>query len=261
MVQHLAQAHHTHTHSPTRHGSTCKWLFWAFAARSITTLWCDVKFLELSLHKLLYQRQQMAPSAPLPSPHRHFHSSLFGCFVSCCGRVAHSHPWRDEKSSNNVLRQREGGGRRHMNTQVCAPAWTVITAAATVKRERHTHTPGRSFRLVFIYLSIYLFVFVIIFPSKMNGVTRSLYTFEDIRNQEHGVSYKLWFPYFFVYWMISLPISASLFSFWWHFNFLNQPAKTKKLKTAFCHSSFLLVWTASLSLCDFVFLPMCVIFF
>lgn len=121
-----------------------------FAARSITTLWCDVKLL---LHKL--GRQQVSPSAPLPS--QTFPQVPIWPFRSCCGRAAHSHPWREEKSSDNVLRQREGGGSRPMNTQVCTPAWTPITAAATVERERRTpgsSSNGRSFRLLFIYLSI-----------------------------------------------------------------------------------------------------------
>lgn len=124
------------------------------------------------------------------------------------------------------------GGRReetHEYTGLCTGLNSDNSSSYCEERDTHTHRDEALDLYLFIYLFIYLCLcgVFIIFPSKMNGVTRSLYTFEDIRNQEHGVSYKLWFPYFFVYWMISLPISASLFSFWWHFNFLNQPAKQK----------------------------------
>lgn len=55
------------------------------------------------------------------------------------------------------------GGRReqtHEYTGLCTGLNSDNSSSYCEERDTHTHTPGRSFRLVFIYLSIYLFVFV-----------------------------------------------------------------------------------------------------
>lgn len=107
---------------------------------------------------------------------------------------AHAHRWRHERSSYNEPRGRKRWEHTHTHThehtQVCAPAWGLITAAAT---EERSSASGDTLHLFIFYLLFGVFIRLI---SKMNGVTRSLCTFEDIRNQEQEVSYSMLFSHY-----------------------------------------------------------------
>ena len=111
--------------------------------------------------------------------------------------VAHAHQWRHERSSYNEPRGRKRWKHTHTHTHththrsVHRAAWGLITAAAAT--EERSSARGATLHLFIIYLLCGIFITV---TSKMNGVTRSLCTFEDIRNQEQEVSYSMLFSHY-----------------------------------------------------------------